>query len=86
MEVTAFHVAKDVNNAWAISGIRMGNISDPFLQASLSPDNLPFIGHPNPMSDRDIIHDEMAFEQKREERILQYHRTQALQAERDVAM
>ena len=75
LEVTAFHVAKDINNAWAISGIRMGTVSDPFLRVALSEDQLPYVGHPNPMSDQQIREDEQVFEASRKVCLLRHFQT-----------
>ena len=86
LEVTAFHVPKDVNNAWAISGIRMGAVNDPFLRSSLSDDQLPFVGHSTPMSDHEIVEDEKAFEAARKARLLQYFQAQAVLAASDASM
>ena len=72
LEVTAFHVANDVNNAWAISGIRMGTVSDPFLRVALSEDQLPFVGHPSLESDQEIVERERTFEAARQARKLRF--------------
>ena len=80
LEVTAFHGAKDVNNAWAISGIRMGTVGDPFLRVALSEDRLPFVGHPCLMSDQEIVEHEREFEAARKARLLRFLPTQGTQA------
>ena len=80
LEVTAFHVAKDPNNSWAITGI---HTDLPFLRANLSSDQLPFIGHPSLLSDQDLIDEEIAFEDARSARMDQYHCETAAHAEMD---
>ena len=83
LEVTAFHVAKDNNNSWAITGIRT---DDPFMRGNLSDDRLPFIGHPTQLSNQEIIAAEIDFEAARNERLQQYYADQAALVEVDAEM
>ena len=83
LEVTAFHVAKDPNNSWAITGI---HTDDPFLHATFGDDQLSFIGHPSQLPDQDIITEEMALEEARSARLIQYYREQAALVEADDPM
>ena len=78
LEVTAFHVAKDPNNSWAVTSIRT---DEPFLRAALSDDRLPYVGHPSQVSDQDIINEELAFEDARSARLTHFHNTQATAAD-----
>ena len=69
-EVTAFHVAHDPNNAWAISGIRA---DDPFLCSQLLSDNLPYVGHPHVATDQSILDEDLAFETARKTCLMDFY-------------
>ena len=64
-EVTAFHVAYDPNNAWAITGIRP---NDPtFLEGLALPSNYLFVRHPLQASEQVIRASDRAFDERRVE-------------------